>query len=74
VAHDPGTFLQVPVHHVDVLPLGPDNTEYRQLDLGGITPLRDRWQESSDRAPPPHRPGQAAVTDINTARPSHLAR
>src|SRR5438067_12177240 len=22
--------------HVDVLPLGPDDTEYRQLDLGGV--------------------------------------
>jgi len=74
---DPGTFLQVPeFHHVDVLPLGPDNTEYRQLDLGGITPLRIDGQEFL-RIEPTTLTGlvKAAVTDIqHLLRPSHLAQ
>ncbi|HEY0578692.1 MAG TPA: fumarate hydratase [Pseudonocardia sp.] len=63
-------------HHTDVLPLGPDNTEYRQLDLGGITPLRVDGQEFL-RIDPATLTGlvKAAVTDIqHLLRPSHLAQ
>ncbi|HTF49210.1 MAG TPA: fumarate hydratase [Pseudonocardia sp.] len=63
-------------HHIDVLPLGPDNTEYRQLDLGGVTPLRVDGQEFL-RIEPTTLTGlvKAAVTDIqHLLRPSHLAQ
>ena len=63
-------------HHIDVLPLGPDNTEYRQLDLGGVTPLRIDGQEFL-RIEPTTLTGlvKAAVTDIqHLLRPSHLAQ
>ena len=63
-------------HHIDVLPLGPDNTEYRQLDLGGLTPLRVDGQEFL-RIEPTTLTGlvKAAVTDIqHLLRPSHLAQ
>jgi len=69
--------LRVPeFHHIDVLPLGPDNTEYRQLDLGGVTPLRIDGQEFL-RIEPTTLTGlvKAAVTDIqHLLRPSHLAQ
>jgi fumarate hydratase class I len=63
-------------HHTDVLPLGPDNTEYRQLDLGGVTPLRVDGQEFL-RIDPATLTGlvKAAVTDIqHLLRPTHLAQ
>jgi fumarate hydratase, class I len=63
-------------HHIDVLPLGPDDTEYRQLDLGGITPLRVDGQDFL-RIEPATLTGlvKAAVTDIqHLLRPSHLAQ
>jgi len=63
-------------HHTDVLPLGPDDTEYRQLDLGGITPLRVDGRDFL-RIEPATLTGlvKAAVTDIqHLLRPSHLAQ
>ncbi|WP_445189693.1 fumarate hydratase [Pseudonocardia sp. Cha107L01] len=63
-------------HHIDVLPLGPDDTEYRQLDLGGVTPLRVDGQDFL-RIEPATLTGlvKAAVTDIqHLLRPSHLAQ
>jgi fumarate hydratase, class I len=63
-------------HHTDVLPLGPDDTEYRQLDLGGITPLRLDGRDFL-RIEPATLTGlvKAAVTDIqHLLRPSHLAQ
>jgi fumarate hydratase class I len=63
-------------HHTDVLPLGPDDTEYRQLDLGGITPLRVDGRDFL-RIEPTTLTGlvKAAVTDIqHLLRPSHLAQ
>jgi fumarate hydratase, class I len=63
-------------HHIDVLPLGPDDTEYRQLDLGGITPLRLDGRDFL-RIEPTTLTGlvKAAVTDIqHLLRPSHLAQ
>jgi fumarate hydratase, class I len=62
--------------YVDVLPLGPDNTEYRRLDLGGVTPLRASGQDFL-RIEPTTLTGlvKAAVTDIqHLLRPSHLAQ
>jgi fumarate hydratase, class I len=62
--------------YVDVLPLGPDNTEYRRLDLGGVTPLRAGGQDFL-RIEPTTLTGlvKAAVTDIqHLLRPSHLAQ
>jgi len=63
-------------HHTDVLPLGPDDTEYRRLDLGGITPLRVDGRDFL-RIEPATLTGlvKAAVTDIqHLLRPSHLAQ
>ena len=63
-------------HHTDVLPLGPDDTEYRQLDLGGITPLRVDGRDFL-RIEPTTLTGlvKAAVTDIqHLLRPAHLAQ
>ena len=63
-------------HHTDVLPLGPDDTEYRRLDLGGITPLRVDGRDFL-RIEPTTLTGlvKAAVTDIqHLLRPSHLAQ
>ncbi|WP_028922842.1 fumarate hydratase [Pseudonocardia acaciae] len=62
--------------YVDVLPLGPDDTEYRRLDLGGVTPLRVDGREFL-RIEPTTLTGlvKAAVTDIqHLLRPSHLAQ
>ncbi|MGQ0479504.1 MAG: fumarate hydratase [Pseudonocardia sp.] len=61
---------------VDVLPLGPDATEYRRLDLGGVTPLRLDGREFL-AIEPATITGlvRAAVTDIShLLRPSHLAQ
>ncbi|MBO0850306.1 MAG: fumarate hydratase [Pseudonocardia sp.] len=62
--------------YVDVLPLAPDDTEYRRLDLGGVTPLRVDGQDFL-RIEPTTLTGlvKAAVTDIqHLLRPSHLAQ
>ncbi|MBB6379578.1 fumarate hydratase class I [Pseudonocardia eucalypti] len=62
--------------HVDVLPLGPDDTEYRELDLGGVTPLRVDGRDFL-RIEPTTITGlvKAAMTDIqHLLRPSHLAQ
>jgi fumarate hydratase class I len=61
--------------HVDVLPLGPDDTEYRKLDLGGVTPVQVGGRGFL-RIEPTTITGlvKAAVTDIqHLLRPSHLA-
>jgi fumarate hydratase class I len=61
--------------HVDVLPLGPDDTEYRELDLGGATPVQVGGRGFL-RIEPTTITGlvKAAVTDIqHLLRPSHLA-
>jgi fumarate hydratase class I len=63
-------------NHVDVLPLGPDDTEYRQLDLDGVTPLRVGGRDFL-RIEPTTLTAlvKAAVTDIqHLLRPSHLAQ
>jgi fumarate hydratase, class I len=62
--------------HTDVLPLGPDNTEYRELDLGGVTPLTVQGRDFL-RIEPTTITGlvKAAMTDIqHLLRPSHLAQ
>jgi fumarate hydratase class I len=62
--------------HADVLPLGPDNTEYRELDLGGITPITVEGRDFL-RIEPTTITGliKAAITDIqHLLRPSHLAQ
>jgi fumarate hydratase class I len=62
--------------HVDVLPLGPDGTEYRKLDLDGVTPLSVDGRDFL-RIEPTTITGlvKAAVTDIqHLLRPSHLAQ
>ncbi|WP_224390608.1 fumarate hydratase [Pseudonocardia sp. ICBG1293] len=61
-------------HHTDVLPLGPDDTEYRELDLpaGTVTEAAGR---TFLEVPPETITGlvRAAVTDIqHLLRPSHL--
>jgi fumarate hydratase class I len=61
--------------HVDELPLGPDDTEYRELDLGGATPVQVGGRGFL-RIEPTTITGlvKAAVTDIqHLLRPSHLA-
>ena len=63
-------------HHTDVLPLGPDDTEYRELDLpaGSVTEAAGR---TFLEVPPETITGlvRAAVTDIqHLLRPSHLAQ
>jgi fumarate hydratase class I len=62
--------------HVDVLPLGPDDIQYRQLDLGGVSPLRVGGQEFLRIEPTTITSlVKAAVTDIqHLLRPSHLAQ
>jgi fumarate hydratase class I len=63
-------------HHVDVLPLGPDDTEYRRLDLGGVTPLHLDGRDFL-RIELATLTGlvKVAMTDIqHLLRPSHLAR
>jgi fumarate hydratase class I len=63
-------------HHLDVLPLGPDDTEYRRLDLGEVTPLRLEGRDFL-RIEPATLTGlvKAAMTDIqHLLRPSHLAQ
>lgn len=73
----PGTVLLVPEFSpVDVLPLGPDATEYRRLDLGGVTPLtvngRDFLQVDPVTVTALVR---EAVKDIShLLRPSHLTQ
>ncbi|WP_028932849.1 fumarate hydratase [Pseudonocardia spinosispora] len=62
--------------HTDVLSLGPDDTEYRKLDLGGVTPLQVDGRDFL-RIEPTTITGlvKAAVTDIqHLLRPSHLAQ
>ncbi|HEY1970741.1 MAG TPA: fumarate hydratase [Pseudonocardia sp.] len=62
--------------HIDVLPLGPDDTEYRELGLGGVTPLTVDGRDFL-RVEPTTITGliKAAVTDIqHLLRPSHLAQ
>ena len=62
--------------HTDVLPLGPDDTEYRELDLGGVTPLTIEGRDFL-RIEPTTITGlvKAAMTDIqHLLRPSHLAQ
>lgn len=62
--------------HADVLPLGPDTTEYRELDLGGITPITIEGRDFL-RIEPTTITGliKAAITDIqHLLRPSHLAQ
>jgi fumarate hydratase, class I len=62
--------------HTDVLPLGPDETEYRELDLGGVTPVELDGRQFL-RIEPTTITGliKAAVTDIqHLLRPSHLAQ
>jgi fumarate hydratase class I len=63
-------------HHVDVLPLAPDDTEYRELDLGGVSPLRLDGRDFL-RVEPATLTGlvKTAMTDIqHLLRPSHLAQ
>ena len=59
-----------------MLPLGPDDTQYRQLDLGGVSPLRVDGQEFLRIEPTTITSlVKAAVTDIqHLLRPSHLAQ
>jgi fumarate hydratase class I len=69
-------LLVTEFHHVDVLPLAPDDTEYRRLDLGGVTPLRLDGRDFL-RVAPATLTGlvKAAMTDIqHLLRPSHLAQ
>ena len=63
-------------HHIDVLPLTPDDTEYRELDLGGVSPLRLDGRDFL-RVEPATLTGlvKTAMTDIqHLLRPSHLAQ
>ena len=62
--------------HVDMLAPGPDSTEYRRLELGGVTPLRLAGRDFLE-VEPSTITGliRAAVTDIShLLRPSHLAQ
>jgi fumarate hydratase class I len=73
----PGTVLVVPEFSpVDVLPLGPDATEYRRLDLGGVSPLSMAGRDFLTIDPATITAlVRAAVTDIShLLRPSHLAQ
>ncbi|MFP5072529.1 fumarate hydratase [Pseudonocardia nantongensis] len=61
-------------HHTDVLPLGPDDTEYRELDLPAGTTVEAAGRTFLE-VPPETITGlvRAAVTDIqHLLRPSHL--
>jgi fumarate hydratase class I len=63
-------------HHTDVLPLGADETEYRELDLPAGTPVEAAGRTFLE-VPPETLTGlvRAAVTDIqHLLRPSHLAQ
>jgi fumarate hydratase class I len=63
-------------HHIDVLPLAPDDTEYRELDLGGVSPLRLNGRDFL-QVEPATLTGlvKTAMTDIqHLLRPSHLAQ
>ncbi|MDQ4118792.1 MAG: fumarate hydratase [Actinomycetota bacterium] len=63
-------------HHTDVLPLGADETEYRELDLPAGTTV-DAAGRTFLEVPPETLTGlvRAAVTDIqHLLRPSHLAQ
>ena len=66
-------------HHTDVLPLGADETEYRELDLpaGTIVDAAGTTGRTFLEVPPETLTGlvRAAVTDIqHLLRPSHLAQ
>ncbi|MEQ3554459.1 fumarate hydratase [Pseudonocardia nematodicida] len=63
-------------HHTDVLPLGPDETEYREFDLPAGTTTTAAGRTFLE-VPPETITGlvRAAVTDIqHLLRPSHLAQ
>ncbi|TCK21672.1 fumarate hydratase [Pseudonocardia endophytica] len=63
-------------HHTDVLPLGADETEYRELDLPAGTTVEAAGRTFLE-VPPETLTGlvRAAVTDIqHLLRPSHLAQ
>ncbi len=63
-------------HHTDVLPLGKDETEYRELDLPAGTTVEAAGRTFLE-VPPATLTGlvRAAVTDIqHLLRPSHLAQ
>jgi fumarate hydratase class I len=61
---------------VEVLPLGPDATEYRRLDVGGVTPIQLGGREFLSIEPATITAlVREAVSDIShLLRPSHLAQ
>jgi fumarate hydratase class I len=61
---------------VDVLPLGPDATEYRRLEIGGVTPIQLGGREFLSIEPSTITAlVREAVSDIShLLRPSHLAQ
>ncbi|WP_232665435.1 fumarate hydratase [Pseudonocardia sp. TRM90224] len=66
----------MPFHHTDVLPLGPDNTEYRRLDLapGAVVEAAGRRFLQIDPATITSLVREAVHDIQHMLRPSHLAQ
>src|SRR5450631_1576340 len=63
-----------PYHHTPLFPLGPDQTPYRKLEVGGVTVEKVMGKDMLVVAPEALRAlAEAAFTDINhLLRPAHL--